>query len=208
MELALTDDGCWENGLGERVSLEEENVFFLLKSSDVANGRAPTTRAVLVPQRRLGDATACLRVSAPRTWAYLTKHAERLAARKSSIYRGQPPFAIFGVGPYSFAPWKVAVSGLYKRCEFTLVGPHGGRPVMLDDTCYFLPFDDERTATTVHEALRSPLARAFFEARVFWDAKRPFCKQVLQQLDLAALLAELGLEAATTRSGRQLQRAV
>ena len=26
------------------------------------------------------------------------------ARRKSSIYRGQPPFAIFGIGPYSFAP--------------------------------------------------------------------------------------------------------
>ena len=208
MELELAGDGSWENALGERLHLEEENVFFMLKSSDVANGRTVASRAVVVPQRRIGDATAPLQISAPSTWAYLTKHRELLAARKSSIYRGQPPFAIFGVGPYSFAPWKVAISGLYKRCEFTLVGPQGGRPVMLDDTCYFLPFEDERTARTVHEALRSPLARTFFDARVFWDAKRPFSKQILQQLDLAALLSELGLKAATKMVGQQTRLAV
>ncbi len=208
MELSRADDGTWENGLGERLHLEEKNVFFILKSSDVANGRTCGPRAVIVPQRKIGDDTAPLRRSAPKTWAYLTKHKELLAARKSSIYRGQPPFAIFGVGPYSFAPWKVAISGLYKRCEFTLVGPQDGRPVMLDDTCYFLPFEDAQTARKVHEALRSKLARTFFDARVFWDAKRPFSKQILQQLDLHALRSALRLHDALPGVSRPVRRAL
>lgn len=190
MELAVTGDG-YANGLGERVDIEAELVFPLLKSSDVANGVTEPLRAVIVPQRTLGEDTHGLRARAPEAWSYLARHRARLAARKSSIYRGQPEFAIFGIGPYSFAPWKVAVSGLYKRCSFVLVPPHGGRPVMFDDTCYFLPYDREEEARAAILALRSPLARDFLFARIFWDAKRPINKATLQQLNLQALLAEL-----------------
>jgi hypothetical protein len=155
---------------------------------------------VIVPQGTLGEDTAVLRRTAPRAWRYLSKHRALLDARKSSIYAGQPPFAIFGVGPYSFAPWKVAVSGLYKRAAFTLVGPHEGRPVVLDDTCYFLSFDDERSARRAAAALGSALARDFFAARIFWDAKRPITKSILQTLDLAALQRALPHVAASGSS--------
>jgi hypothetical protein len=190
MELSLGADG-WINGLGEMVAIEDDLVFPLLKSSDVANGVSRPSRAVVVPQRSLGEDTAALSSRAPRAWQYLAAHREILAARKSSIYRDQPDFSVFGVGAYAFAPWKVAISGLYKRCEFTLIGPHRGRPVMVDDTCYFLPFDEEAAARRAHSALTTPLARDFFAARIFWDAKRPITKAVLQKLDLRALLEEV-----------------
>jgi len=186
MELERVGAG-WVNGLGESVDLEEALVHPLLKSSDVANDRAASARAMIVPQRALGEDTHELRRSAPRAWKYLSRHRALLDARKSSIYEGQPPFAIFGVGPYSFAPWKVAVSGLYKRSTFTVVGPHEGRAVVLDDTCYFLAFDDESAARRAGAALQSAVASEFLAARIFWDAKRPITKSILQTLDLAAL---------------------
>lgn len=182
MEFVLVADRL-TNGDGERVELEEDYVFPLLKGSDLANGRLSPRRAVLVPQRRLGEDTRGLERTAPRTWRYLEAHRAALDARKSSIYWGQPPFAVFGVGDYAFAPWKVATCGLYKRLGFALVGPHGGRPVVLDDTCYFLPFNSELEARRALEALRSEEARAYLEARVFWDAKRPVNKGLLQGLD-------------------------
>lgn len=191
MELERSETGGWTNGLGDAVDVEEDVIHPLLKSSDVANDRVSPTRAVIVPQRALGEDTSALRRSAPRAWKYLSKHRALLDARKSSIYEGQPPFAIFGIGPYSFAPWKVAVSGLYKRSAFAVVGPHGGRPVVLDDTCYFLAFDDERSARRAAQALRSTLAREFFDARIFWDAKRPITKAILQTLNLKALEREV-----------------
>ena len=189
MELARTDAASpWRNGLGEVVDVEDELVHPLLKSSDIANARATPSRAMIVTQRTLGEDTAALRRRAPRAWKYLTRHRALFDARKSSIYEKQPPFAIFGVGGYSFAPWKVAISGLYKRSTFTVVGPHDGRPVVLDDTCYFLAFDDEAPARRAAEALRSEAATDFFAARIFWDAKRPVTKGILQALDLQALL--------------------
>ncbi len=187
MELTRSGTSAWVNGLGEPVVIEPELIHPLLKSSDVANGRSTPSRAVIVPQRALGEDTARLKRAAPRAFRYLTRHRALLAARRSSIYTGQPPFAIFGVGPYSFAPWKVAISGLYKRAAFTLVGPHQGRPVVLDDTCYFLGFDDAAAAKRVLKALGSALAQDFFSARIFWDNKRPITKAILQSLDLSAL---------------------
>lgn len=178
----------WRNGLGEVVAIEPHLVHPLLKSSDVANARAAPSRAMIVTQRSLGEDTGALRRTAPRAWAYLSRHRALLEARKSSIYDKQPPFAMFGIGAYSFAPWKVAISGLYKRSTFTVVGPHDGRPVVLDDTCYFLAFDDEARARRAAEALRSEAATDFFASRIFWDAKRPITKAILQALDLQALL--------------------
>lgn len=187
MEL-VPDGRSWKNGAGERVGIEDEHVFPLLKSSDVVHGRSPR-RAVLVTQRALGEDTSKLPT---RTLAYLARNAKALAARKSSIYEGQPPYAIFGIGSYAFAPWKVAIAGLYKRFVPMLVGPSAvdGKPIMLDDTCYFLPFDREDEARTAFDALRSPFAMDFFAARIFWDAKRPIRKSILQSLDLRALMRE------------------
>ena len=193
--LAGTCAPAWRSGVKhdcaeifelEHPSLEPTCLYPLLKSSDLANLRAPR-RQLLVPQRRLGEDTTHLKIDAPRTHAYLELHAARLAARKSSIYRNQPRFAVFGVGDYTFAPYKVAISGLYKRLEFALIKPIDGRPVVFDDTCYFLPFTDESAARRAHAALRSPLARAFFESRIFWAAKRPISAALLNSLDLGAL---------------------
>ncbi|NJK31374.1 MAG: DUF1595 domain-containing protein [Deltaproteobacteria bacterium] len=117
-------------------------------------------------------------------------HAEPRAARarKSSIYVGQPDFAMFGIGEYAFAPHKVAIGGLYKQLAFTLVSPHAGKPVMVDDTAYFLPCTNEVQAQELAAALASQSAQAFFEARVFWSAKRPITKALLQSLSLVELL--------------------
>ena len=188
----------FENGLGERVTLEESCVFPLLKSGDLARGSMSDGlvrggRAVVVPQRAMGEDTEPLRGSAPATWSYLSKHGSRLDRRSSSIYQGKPRFSIFGVGPYSFAPWKVAVSGLHKEVRFVLVGPMGGKPTMLDDTCYFLPFGTEAEARQYFEVLSSAPVGRFLRAFVFPDSKRPIT---------AGLLAALDLEALVERSGR------
>ncbi|MEZ4447927.1 MAG: hypothetical protein R3B09_00520 [Nannocystaceae bacterium] len=192
MELRRRDDARWINGLGEVVDVEPALLFPLLKGADLAHGRATPTRALLCPQRRLGDDTRALAEAAPRAHRYLESHRARLDARRSRIYRGRPPFAIFGVGEYTFAPWKVAIAGLYKRLEFQVVGPVDGRPVVVDDTCYFLGFADEADARRHADALRSREARDFFTARVFWDQKRPITRELLQALALERLIDDLG----------------
>lgn len=187
MELEIGKN-CLINGLGEAVELEHEYLYPLLKGSDLANGRASARRRVIVTQRQLGEDTSRIRERAPATWRYLAEHRQYFDARKSSIYRDQPAFALFGVGDYSFTPYKVAICGLYKKLAFTVVRPIDNRPVMVDDTAYFLPCGSAEEAEDLARALNSGVAAKFFQARVFWDAKRPISKALLQSLSLEALL--------------------
>ena len=69
-----------------------------------------------------------------------------------------------------------------------------GKPVVLDDTCYFLPCDSEQQARELTALLNSEPARRFFTAFVFWDSKRPITIDLLQRLDLSKLAHELGRE--------------
>ena len=186
MELTVRG-GDLVNGDGETVDIEPDLVFPLLKGSDVANGRLEAKRRVIVPQRALGQDTDYIARDFPKTWAYLARHSEALRSRKSSIYERQPRFSVFGVGDYTFAPWKIAICGLYKRLTFQLIGPQDGRPVVFDDTCYFLPFQAEPEARRAFESLTSADATRALESRIFWDNKRPINKAVLQSFSLSDL---------------------
>jgi hypothetical protein len=180
------------NGLGELVDIEEDYVFPLLKSSDLGNGRNTIRKAVLVTQKHTGDDTSEIEQRAPKTWRYLMRHAGALDDRKSSIYENRPRFSVFGIGPYSFAPWKIAISGLYKNISFVLVPPRQGRPVMVDDTCYFIPCQSKGEAELLFELLASAAAKEFLNSLVFPDSKRPITADVLRRLSFVELARELG----------------
>ena len=180
------------NGLGELVDIEEDYVFPLLKSSDLGNGRITIRKAVLVTQKHTGDDTSEIKNAAPKTWRYLTRHANTLNDRKSSIYENRPKFSIFGIGPYSFAPWKVAISGLYKNISFVVIPPCDGRSVMVDDTCYFIPCQSQEEAELLFELLDSTAAKEFLNSLVFSDSKRPITADVLRRLSFVELARELG----------------
>jgi hypothetical protein len=130
--------------------------------------------------------------TAPRTWRYLEAHRDLFQARKSSIYSGRAPFALFGIGDYAFAPWKVAVSSMHRKPRFALIGPVAGKPALFDDTCYFLPFEEESEARAVAEILNSQTCQQFLASLIFEDAKRPITVELLQRLNLGALAPEAG----------------
>ncbi len=195
---------AYRNGYDEFVELEDEYLFPVLKSSELANGRTKQpTRFMLVTQRSIGQDTTELEMRAPKTWKYLLDHAEVLDRRGSSVYKKRPRFSVFGVGDYSFAPWKVAISGLYKKLEFRAVGSWQGKPIVLDDTSYFVACRSKSEATLVCDLLNSDAARAFYSAFIFWDAKRPITVGVLKLLDLFALAKELGRNEEMERHARK-----
>lgn len=185
----------YRNGLGELVQLEDDYLYPMLKSSEVAGGfTSEVHRWMLVTQKMVGQETEGIQDAAPLTWAYLNRHRALLARRGSSIYKNRPPFSIFGVGDYSFSPWKVAISGFYKKLSFTSLGSFSGKPIVLDDTCYFLPCETQAQAELLTKLLNSNAAAEFFQAFVFWDAKRPITAELLRRLNLRALAAACGAE--------------
>ena len=203
MELHKEGNQYW-NGLGELVDIEDDYLYPMLKSSELANNRTgKPNRWMLVTQRAVGDDTSTIRVQAPKTWKYLQEHGDVLDRRASSIYRKRPRFSVFGVGDYSFSPWKVAISGFYQKLQFATVGSIFGKPVVLDDTCSFVACQTEQEAHFIASLLNSSPAREFFSAFLFWDAKRPITIDILRRLDLLALARELGSEDTMTRLWEQ-----
>ena len=190
--MEFTRDGhLLHNGLGQSVELEDEFVYPLLKSSDLGNGRVEPRKYVLVTQTHTGDDTTVISSSAPNTWNYLKAHAKVLDGRRSSIYQNRPRFSVFGIGRYSFAPWKVAVSGLYKSFAFVVVPPSDDRPVMVDDTCYSIPCSTEAEANLLYELLSSEPALEFLRSLAFIDSKRPVTIDILRRISIAAVARRL-----------------
>ena len=191
MELKKVDE-TYVNGFGESCVLENEYLFPLLKSSDIANQRLHPRRYVIITQQRVGDDTESISMYAPKTWAYLERYVNKLDARKSMIYKNRPRFSIFGVGDYSFAPWKVVISGMYKNCMFSVVGQKDGKPIMVDDTNYFLPCSSEKEAILTCCLLNSEPCQKFIKSLFFVDAKRPVTLDLLKRINLSTLAKTLG----------------
>lgn len=189
MELQRTPKG-YINKLEENIDIEDTFVFPMMKSSDIANDRT-VHRYMLVPQRSVGEETKPIRLLAPKTWNYLMQHRAFFDKRKSSIYKNKPLFSIFGVGNYSFALWKVAISGLYKTLRFQIVPPHEGKPVMLDDTCYFLPCNNEQEANMIAYLLNTQTSTDFFSSFIFWDSKRPITAKLLNKFNITEFARHL-----------------
>ncbi len=193
MELEPLED-VYVNGLGENISLERDYVYPLLKSSDLGNGRTGYYRkVVLITQKTVGEDTSPIQKLAPKTWRYLAAHKEYLEKRKSSIYKNKPPYSVFGIGAYTFKNWKVAISGLYKKLRFSLVGPLDGKTVVFDDTVNFLSFDTEAEAKFVFNLITSKPSLEFLDAMIFWDEKRPITADILRRLSLKAVAKEIGV---------------
>lgn len=192
MELRRTEDGL-VNKVGEHLDLESTYIYPLFKSSHLANANTSIPHHVIVTQMFVGEDTLAIEKRAPKTWKYLQSHKKLLEQRASTVYKHKPPFSIFGVGAYSFTPWKVAISGLYKRLDFRCIGPVDGKPAIFDDTCYFMPCRSKYDAVTLTKLLNSETSKHFFASRVFWDAKRPITAQLLSNLNLEKLATDVGM---------------
>jgi len=187
MELKSTPSGSFINGFGQTLDLPVgEFVFPLVKSSDFKFDEITETKKhVIVTQKYVNADTGVIQEKEPAVWNYLIKHEELLNARQSIIYKKSPKFSIFGVGSYSFSKYKVGVSGFYKEPKFTLLA--GDIPIMLDDTCYFLSFNNIEDAVITLALLNSAECQRFLKTIAFLDSKRPYTKEVLKRIDILKL---------------------
>lgn len=197
MELTLRK-GIFQNGLKEAVQIEDDIVFPLVKSSMF---KAPVihnfSKFVIVTQKKAREETEHLEQEVPKTWKYLNNNLEVFENRKSSIYRGAPPFSMFGVGDYSYSKYKVGVSGFYKRPLFSVLYSDDNKPVMTDDTSYFICFDNYDMAYVAMLLLNSEMVQVFLTSIAFLDAKRPYTKKVLERIDFGKIIDTLTFDELT-----------
>lgn len=184
-----------QNSSGKKVEIEKDLVFPLIKSSMFKSPLIHSfSRYVLVTQKKPREETWRIETDYPKTWQYLEENKELFEKRKSSIYSGAPPFSIFGVGRYSFAKYKVGVSGFYKNPLFSLLYSKEGKAVMLDDTCYFISFDRYDPAYVAMLLLNSKRVQTFLKSITFLDSKRPWSKKVLKRIDFKKITETLNIK--------------
>ncbi len=197
MELTKIDNNRFINKKKEEIELEETLVFPLIKSSSFKQIIIDDnfSKYVIVTQKKARENTDFIRELSPLTWEYLCKYKKLFDGRKSSIYKGAPAFSMFGVGDYSYSPYKVGISGFYKTPLFSLIYNKNNisHPIMLDDTSYFLSFDNYDNAYVCMLLLNSEKVQNFFLSISFQDAKRPYTKKVLQRLDLKKCIEKIDL---------------
>lgn len=193
MELERVN-GRYINGKKEGIDLEEDLLFGVLKSSDLKQTVINQPRKfTIITQKKVGQDTSFIKEKYPKIYKYLQLHETSFNKRKSSIYKNKPNFSIFGIGDYSFLPYKVAISGLYKTFTFSLILPFENKPLMLDDTCYFLGFDNIEFATYTTILLNSDKTKELLQAITFLDAKRTFTKEILMRIDLFKLATQFSI---------------
>ncbi len=194
-------DGILRNGYGDLVDIETDYLYPFLKSSDVQsiNSGFVPRKYVIATQKKVGQQTVHLRDNAPKLWRYLNLHADQMDSRKSSIYKNAPRFSMFGIGKYSFQPYKVVVSGFYLPARFVLVSEYQGKPVLIDDTCYSLSFDEEWMAYLICALLNHPKVSQFLSSVIFSDSKRPITKGVLERIKLNAVYEQANIDQLTNR---------
>jgi hypothetical protein len=189
MELTLID-GKLINGNEEIVDIEDKYIYPLIKSSAVKDCIIGSSKKyVIITQNKVGADTSTIKAAAPKTWAYLQKHKELFDRRRSIIYKNAPSFAMFGVGAYSFGKYKVGISGFYKNPRFALIT--GNKPLMMDDTCYFINLKSYEEAYVVMLLLNSQKVQRFINSISFIDSKRPYTKKVLDRIDIQKAIASV-----------------
>lgn len=192
MELESGEKGLI-NKRKEVVAIESGLVFPLVKSSHFKSPVIQTfQKYVIVTQTAPRQDTSYIAEAYPLTWSYLNAHIADFQKRKSVIYKKTAPFSMFGVGAYSFAPYKVALSGFYKKPLFSLL--HGSKPVMTDDTAYFLAFGDYELAYSMMLLLNSDTVQSFLQSTAFLDSKRPYTVKLLSRLDILKCLDVVSLD--------------
>ncbi len=187
MELSA-DGNILKNGEGEIVDIEDDIVFPLIKSSMF---KMPIitdyTKYVIVTQKKIREETSHIEQDFPKAWAYLNSKTTYFSNRKSSIYRNAPAFSMFGIGSYSYSKYKVGVSGFYKQPLFSVLSSPDGKPVMTDDTSYFICFESYDMAYVAMLILNSERVQNFLKNIVFIDSKRPYTKKILGRLDFSKI---------------------
>jgi hypothetical protein len=182
-------DGHYLNNNKEPVEIEENLVYALLKSSDLKGTVINKSRKyTIITQKKVGQDTKYIKELYPKTYNYLYNNIEYFNKRKSSIYKGKPIFSIFGIGDYSFKPYKIAIAGMYKTIIFSLVKPINNKPVMLDDTCYFIGFETLIEAEITQILLSKEITQNFIKSIAFKDAKRMITKNLLMRIDLNKII--------------------
>lgn len=160
-------DGIFQNQLGEKIALENDLLLPLIDKS-CFSACSPKERLILTPHRKTDGKPLSLRElkQYPKTYAYLSSKKEAMEQRKGAMINAHIKrglwWALLGVGPYSYAKWKVVWEALGKSAfePKVLPGAWQGNQALHA----FFPCDSEEDAQSLVNSLRDPAVENYLKA--------------------------------------------
>ncbi|MBI2939992.1 MAG: N-6 DNA methylase, partial [Chloroflexi bacterium] len=153
-----------------QAAVEPDLLYPLLRGRDVGRWRAAPQAHILMaqdPEKRRGYDEAWLRVTYPKTYAYLKRFEEPL--RQRSGYRryfdeDDPFYSMFNISGYTFAPYKVVWREVAHRLDAAVaeqgIGADGmPRCIVPDHTLILIPCQEQAEAHFVCATLNSAPSR-------------------------------------------------
>lgn len=149
-------------------TIEPELVYPLIRWGDVDRWRAAPSAHLLLaqdPTTRRGVDEAWMRARLPRSYAYLSEFRPLLEARAAfRRYQSEGPFyAMYNVGPYTVAPWKVVWRRMDRRLRAAVIGQcevpgAGWRSIVPQETCVVVATQSAEEAHYLCAVVNSPLS--------------------------------------------------
>lgn len=146
-------------------SLEPEMVYPMLRGRDVMRWSVNVRHHMLVvqnPDTRTGHDPEWLQTHAPQTYAYLKRFEDVLWARRSfRRYFGDtaPFYTMFGVGHYSFAPYKVVWRYIATEMTAAVVTTHHNKVIIPDHRLMLIDVESLDEAHFVAACLNNTVSR-------------------------------------------------
>jgi hypothetical protein len=156
-------------------TVEKDLLYPAVRGADIERWGATPKIHVLMPQdpqKAKPYPEAIMKQRWPHTYGYLTRFKDILLSRGSKMVRQFAErtefYAMFGIGPYTVAPYKV----VWKRMASDLVAavvsqvktPYGFKTVIPTDTTSLFATDDEAEAHFLCAVINSTTVREFIKS--------------------------------------------
>ena len=204
-----------------QAAIEPDLLYPLLRGRDTDRWQAVPRVCILMvqdPEKRRGYDEEWLRVTYPKTYAYLKRFEEPLRQRSGyrRYFRDSDPFySVFNVGEYTFAPYKVVWPNIASRLSCAVVSSREQKPVVPQHIVTLVALNSEEEAHFVCAVLNtSPLdyalqsysqkgGKSFGTPHVLENLRVPrFDASDTVHCELAALSKEAHAAAATADAPR------
>ena len=172
--------------------VEADLVYPLLRAGDVVRWRATPKYSILMvqdPEKRRGYDEDWLKMSHPKTYAYLTRFRESLESRsgyKRYFDAGDPFYSMFNVADYTFAKHKVVFPSIGDELLCAVASAKEGRPIVPQHIVTMVGLDDEDEAHYVCACMNSTPARFTLEAYSQKGGKSFATPQALEHVKVPA----------------------
>lgn len=168
------------------MAIEPDLVYPLARGRDISRWNArPSAHIILTqdPHTRKGIAETTMKRQYPKTFAYL-KHFEQLLRQRSGFrqyFRPTDPFySVYNVGPHTLAIYKVVWAGQVAfELDAAVVDVNdAGRPIVMDQTAYQVPFRSKEEARFFCGVLNSTPTRALYKVVAYKHTSMNFIQNV------------------------------